>query len=190
MMDSSISRRGIVAGLAAGFAAAPGQGLIRTAHAQSAPRTFLLIHGAWVGGWYWRRVSDLLQLKGHKVFSPTLTGLGERSHLLSERTAGQGCRNSHDAVFAIREGGGGRSWVAAERPFVGPAADRLPNGSVRTRPSCSAGRCRLGGSVGPALSGSIETRAPPVIPEGTCEPGERVVQLTHELDFPLGRTRF
>jgi len=84
MMDSSISRRGIVAGLAASFAAAPGQGLIRTAHAQSAPRTFLLIHGAWVGGWYWRRVSDLLQLKGHKVFSPTLTGLGERSHLLSK----------------------------------------------------------------------------------------------------------
>ena len=44
----------------------------------------MLIHGAWVGGWYWRRVSDLLEAKGNKVFSPTLTGLGERSHLLSK----------------------------------------------------------------------------------------------------------
>jgi hypothetical protein len=59
-------------------------GLLSVARAQSAPKTFVLIHGAWVGGWYWRRVSDLLEKKGHKVFSPTLTGLGERSHLLSK----------------------------------------------------------------------------------------------------------
>jgi len=43
-----------------------------------------LVHGTLVGGWYWRRVSDLLEKKGHKVFSPTLTGLGERSHLLNK----------------------------------------------------------------------------------------------------------
>ena len=46
------------------------------------PHTFVLIHGAWHGGWCWRRVSDLLERQGHKVFTPTLTGLGERSHLL------------------------------------------------------------------------------------------------------------
>jgi len=46
------------------------------------PYTFVLVHGAWHGGWCWRRVADLLQAKGHKVFTPTLTGLGERSHLL------------------------------------------------------------------------------------------------------------
>src|SRR4029079_1069785 len=44
--------------------------------------TFVLVHGAWHGGWCWRRVADLLEAKGHKVFTPTLTGLGERSHLL------------------------------------------------------------------------------------------------------------
>jgi pimeloyl-ACP methyl ester carboxylesterase len=44
--------------------------------------TFVLVHGAWHGGWCWRRVSDLLESKGHKVFTPTLTGLGERSHLM------------------------------------------------------------------------------------------------------------
>jgi pimeloyl-ACP methyl ester carboxylesterase len=46
--------------------------------------TFVLVHGAWHGGWCWRRVADLLTAKGHKVFTPTLTGLGERSHLLRE----------------------------------------------------------------------------------------------------------
>ena len=50
--------------------------------AQSSARTFLLVHGAWHGGWCWRRVADLLEAKGHKVFTPTLTGLSERSHLL------------------------------------------------------------------------------------------------------------
>jgi pimeloyl-ACP methyl ester carboxylesterase len=46
------------------------------------PHTFVLVHGAWHGGWCWRRVSDILQRQGHQVFTPTLTGLGERSHLL------------------------------------------------------------------------------------------------------------
>jgi pimeloyl-ACP methyl ester carboxylesterase len=47
-------------------------------------KTFVLVHGAWHGGWCWRRVADLLQANGHKAFTPTLTGLGERSHLLSK----------------------------------------------------------------------------------------------------------
>jgi pimeloyl-ACP methyl ester carboxylesterase len=46
-------------------------------------KTFVLIHGSWHGGWCWRRVADLLRAKGHRVFTPTLTGVGERSHLLS-----------------------------------------------------------------------------------------------------------
>ena len=53
---------------------------------ESNSRTFVLIHGAFAGGWCWRRVSDLLEENGHKVFSPTLTGLGERSHLLNKHT--------------------------------------------------------------------------------------------------------
>ena len=43
---------------------------------------FVLVHGAWHGGWCWRRVADRLRASGHLVFTPTLTGLGERSHLL------------------------------------------------------------------------------------------------------------
>jgi pimeloyl-ACP methyl ester carboxylesterase len=47
------------------------------------PRTYVLVHGAWHGGWCWRRVADRLKAAGHRVFCPTLTGLGERAHLLS-----------------------------------------------------------------------------------------------------------
>jgi len=51
--------------------------------AHSTAKTFVLVHGAWRGGWAWRRVADLLTARGHRVFAPTLTGLGERSHLMS-----------------------------------------------------------------------------------------------------------
>jgi pimeloyl-ACP methyl ester carboxylesterase len=43
--------------------------------------TIVIVHGAWVGGWRWRGVADLLTGRGHQVFTPTLTGLGERAHL-------------------------------------------------------------------------------------------------------------
>ena len=45
------------------------------------PATFVLIHGAWHGGWCWKKVRPLLQSAGHIVHTPTLTGLGERAHL-------------------------------------------------------------------------------------------------------------
>ena len=48
-------------------------------------RTFVLVHGAWAGGWIWRDVADRLRDHGHDVFTPTLTGLGERSHLVSPK---------------------------------------------------------------------------------------------------------
>ena len=43
--------------------------------------TIVIVHGAWVGGWRWRPVADYLIDRGHRVFTPTLTGLGEREHL-------------------------------------------------------------------------------------------------------------
>ena len=45
---------------------------------------FVLVHGAWHGGWCWRRVADILRARGHRVTTPTMTGLGERAHLLSK----------------------------------------------------------------------------------------------------------
>ncbi|MFT5181052.1 MAG: pimeloyl-ACP methyl ester carboxylesterase [Alphaproteobacteria bacterium] len=43
--------------------------------------TFVLVQGAWHGGWCWRRVTERLRAQGHTVFTPTLTGLGDRAHL-------------------------------------------------------------------------------------------------------------
>jgi pimeloyl-ACP methyl ester carboxylesterase len=43
--------------------------------------TFVVAHGAWTGGWFWRKLVPLLQQRGHVVFTPTYTGLGERVHL-------------------------------------------------------------------------------------------------------------
>lgn len=45
--------------------------------------TFVLVHGAWHGGWCWRKVRHALAATGSEVHTPTLTGLGERAHLLS-----------------------------------------------------------------------------------------------------------
>jgi pimeloyl-ACP methyl ester carboxylesterase len=45
--------------------------------------TFVLLHGAWHGGWVWQRVAPLLRASGHEVYAPTLTGVSDRAHLLS-----------------------------------------------------------------------------------------------------------
>lgn len=44
---------------------------------------FLLVHGAWQGAWCWRHVTGQLIRAGHRAHTVTLTGVGERSHLLS-----------------------------------------------------------------------------------------------------------
>ena len=74
------SRREVVVGATAAAALLFGG---TAAEGQSATKAFVLVHGAWHGGWCYRRVADLLTAKGHKVYTPTLTGLGERSRLMS-----------------------------------------------------------------------------------------------------------
>src|SRR5690606_18022153 len=44
---------------------------------------FVVVHGAWTGSWSWQRVVDRLHAGGHRAFAPTLTGLAEKSHLLT-----------------------------------------------------------------------------------------------------------
>ena len=83
------SRRALLGGMAAGASliAMAGQSSAQTSSptpTRSLSKTFVLVHGAWHGGWCWRRVADRLEDKGHKVFTPTMTGLGDRSHLLSK----------------------------------------------------------------------------------------------------------
>jgi pimeloyl-ACP methyl ester carboxylesterase len=76
----TISRRALLAAAAfAPFGAPSGVGILASAR----PTTFVLVHGAWHGGWCWTKLTPLLRAAGHQVYTPTLTGLGERSHLLT-----------------------------------------------------------------------------------------------------------
>ncbi len=45
--------------------------------------TFVLVHGAFDGGWSWQRVARILRGQGHEVYTPTMTGTGDRAHQLS-----------------------------------------------------------------------------------------------------------
>lgn len=45
--------------------------------------TYVIVHGAWGGGWAFKEVDSILTAKGHLVYRPTLTGQGERVHLAS-----------------------------------------------------------------------------------------------------------
>jgi pimeloyl-ACP methyl ester carboxylesterase len=45
--------------------------------------TFVLVHGGFAGGWVWKPVRAYLESSKHRVYTPTLTGLGERAHLIS-----------------------------------------------------------------------------------------------------------
>jgi pimeloyl-ACP methyl ester carboxylesterase len=47
--------------------------------------TYVLVHGGGHGGWCYQRVARILRAAGHEVYTPTLTGLGERAHLLDDR---------------------------------------------------------------------------------------------------------
>ncbi|MHC2439668.1 alpha/beta fold hydrolase [Bradyrhizobium sp. USDA 4451] len=49
-----------------------------TAHS---PKTFLVCHGAWSAGWAWKKMHPLMQAAGHRLITPSYTGLGERTHL-------------------------------------------------------------------------------------------------------------
>ena len=87
MTLSNVTRRGMIGGLAAGVSAltaCSSDTLISSARAQFPRRTFVLVGGAYYGAWCWRRVSDRLEKQGHKVYALTLTGLADRSHLLSK----------------------------------------------------------------------------------------------------------
>ena len=75
--------------LALGLAATPLALAVaaKPAAAQGLPeirgKTYVLVHGSWGGGWQWAPVAERLRAMGHRVFTPTQTGMGERRHLLS-----------------------------------------------------------------------------------------------------------
>jgi len=70
----------------------------RRAIAQPRPRTYVLVHGAWHGGWCWQKVAPRLTAAGHHVLAPSLSGLAERANMLS---AAVGLDTHIDDVVAL-----------------------------------------------------------------------------------------
>ncbi|MEO8694523.1 MAG: alpha/beta fold hydrolase [Acidimicrobiales bacterium] len=92
---------------------------------------FVIVHGGWGGGWEWSPVARLLRAAGHDVFTPTLTGMGERAHLDHARHVGLSTHiddivavlqfeNLRDVVLCGASYGGMPVTGAADR-----AADRI-----------------------------------------------------------------
>lgn len=78
--------RRVLGKLALAAVAAPTAGAAPAALATSERRTFVLVHGTWHGGWCWVHVAARLRAAGHRVFTPTATGCGERRHLIRPDT--------------------------------------------------------------------------------------------------------
>jgi pimeloyl-ACP methyl ester carboxylesterase len=141
-------------------------------------RPFVLVHGAFHGGWCWRKVRPLLARAGHAVFTPSLTGLGDRAHLLSPAL---GLQTHVTDVVALLESEDLREVVLAGHSYGGlvvtGAADRVPERIGRLvlvdSPTPAAGKSYL--DLVPALRRWVEsedwTLTPPA-PEafGVTEP--------------------
>lgn len=89
--------------------------------------TFILVPGAWLGGWVWKKVTPLLEEKGHEVYTVTLTGMGERVHLASGDV---GIETAIQDVLNVIKYNGIDDFVIMGHSFagkvVGAVADRVP----------------------------------------------------------------
>ena len=88
---------------------------------------YVLVHGAWHGGWCWRQVAARLRAAGHEVHTPTLTGLGERAHLADP---GVGLRTHVEDVLGLLKFEELHDVVLVGHSYAGlvvrEAADRMP----------------------------------------------------------------
>ncbi|TDE25103.1 alpha/beta fold hydrolase [Nonomuraea mesophila] len=88
--------------------------------------TFVLVHGAWHGGWAWQRVAPLLRAAGHEVHTPTLTGLSDRAHVLLPQV---GLATHVQDVVALIEAYDARDVVLVGHSYAGQVvtgvADRV-----------------------------------------------------------------
>jgi pimeloyl-ACP methyl ester carboxylesterase len=174
---------------------APGNGKERK------PLTFVLVHGAWHGGWCWKRTADRLRSAGHTVFTPTLTGLGERRHLLSKDITFEtviqdvaGVIESEDLTDVVLVG---HSWGGIP---VSGVADRMPGkikqiiflDSLLVQPGktgleslpaeLAASRIKAAAET----SDGVSLPVPPAITFGVSDPGDAEWIMSHLTPHPFG----
>ncbi|MCS5498315.1 alpha/beta hydrolase [Cnuibacter physcomitrellae] len=89
--------------------------------ASADPPPFVLLHGGRHGGWCWSRVSRRLRARGHEVFAPSFTGLGDRAHLLAP---GIGLDTHIDDVVGLFESHDIRDAVLVAHSYAGAVACR------------------------------------------------------------------
>lgn len=93
---------------------------------------FVLVHGAWHGGWCWRRVVPMLEAAGHKAFAPTCRGVGERA---GELTAETGLESYIQDIIAVIEAAALTDVILVGHShggwIIAGVADRMPGRIAR-----------------------------------------------------------
>lgn len=83
MTTTTVPRRAFLAAIPFVAGSLPACAASSPRNAEKKAGTFLLVHGAWNGSWCYQQVAQLLREQGHRVFTVTLSGLAERSNLVS-----------------------------------------------------------------------------------------------------------
>jgi pimeloyl-ACP methyl ester carboxylesterase len=140
--------------------------------------TFVLVPGAWMGAWTWKRVTPLLQEKGHDVYPVCLTGMGERVHLASKAL---GFETSIEDVVNVFEFNDLEGVVLVGHSFAGKVvaavADRV-HARVRLLLYLDAFR--------PAKVRTPQGRIDPELEFGRGPPGSWSVPLTEKTVETIG----
>jgi pimeloyl-ACP methyl ester carboxylesterase len=141
--------------------------------------TFVLVPGAWLGGWAWKKVTPLLEQKGHEAYAVTLTGMGERVHLASKNI---GIETAIQDVLNVIKYNDLDDFVLAGHSFAGKvvaaAADRVPE-KVRILLYLDALRPDKVRTPQAGFDSTVEFGSP--------KPGEWGVPLTEKIIDTIGR---
>jgi pimeloyl-ACP methyl ester carboxylesterase len=117
--------------------------------------TFVLLHGAWHGGWVWRRVAPHLRAAGHEVLAPTFTGVSDRAHLL---TPSVGLDTHVRDVVALLDAEGATDVVLVGHSYAG----QVVTGVADQRPEALRRRVYLDAFVGEDGEAAIDLLPPQV----------------------------
>jgi pimeloyl-ACP methyl ester carboxylesterase len=141
--------------------------------------TFVLVPGAWLGGWVWKSVSTMLEKEGYEAYPITLTGMGERVHLASEEI---GMETAIQDVLNVISYNDLEDFILVGHSFAGKVAaavaDRLP-GRVKTLLYLDAYRPQK----------NVRTPQGSLFPDeyGPLMPGQWTIPLTGKIVDAIGR---